>query len=77
MTFQEVLTAINTVGFPIVACCCIAYFFAKTNDNYRNDLKEQNAAHKEETKQLTEAINRNTIVMEKLLTKLDHEEISK
>lgn len=26
MTTQEVLTAISTVGFPIVACCGMYYF---------------------------------------------------
>jgi len=68
---QDILTAIATVGFPIVACCAMAYFFAKVNDNYRNDLKELNREHKEEMTAMTEAINNNTLVIQKLIDKMD------
>lgn len=71
MDIQTILTAISSVGFPIVACCAMAYFFAKTNDNYRNDIKEQNQLHKDETKELVDAINRNSLVIEKLCDRLD------
>ena len=71
MDIQMILTAIGTVGFPIVACCAMAYFFAKVNDNYRNDIKELNASHKEEVKAMTEAISNNTLVIQKLVDSLD------
>lgn len=71
MDIQMILTAIGTVGFPIVACCGIAYFFAKVNDNYRNDIKELNASHKEEVKAMTDAIANNTLVIQKLVDSLD------
>ena len=70
---QEILTAIGTVGFPIVACCAIAWFFNKVNENYRNDIKELSAAHKEEAKAMTEAINQNTLVIQKLCDYLTKE----
>ena len=73
MDFNNVLTAIGTVGFPIVACCAMAYFFALTNKNYRDDLKEQNMLHKEETKNLVNAINNNSMVIQRLIDKLDKE----
>ena len=68
---QEILTAIATVGFPIVACCAMAYFFAKVNENYINDLKELSREHKEEMIGMTEAINNNTLVIQKLIDKMD------
>ena len=71
MDIQMILTAIGTVGFPIVACCGMAYFFAKVNDNYRNDIKELNASHKEEVKAMTDAIANNTLVIQKLVDSLD------
>lgn len=71
MDIQMILTAIGTVGFPIVACCAMAYFFTKVNDNYRNDIKELNASHKEEVKAMTEAISNNTLVIQKLVDSLD------
>lgn len=71
MTFAEVLTAISTIGFPIVACCAMAYFFAKVNNNYRNDIKEINAEHKNEMDAMTTAINNNTMVLQKLVDRMD------
>lgn len=70
MDFSTILTAIATVGFPIVACCGIAFFFNRVNDNYRNDIKEINVQHKEEMQAMTEAINNNTLVIQKLVDKI-------
>lgn len=71
MDIQVLLTAISSVGFPIVACGAMAYFFARQNQNYREDLKEQNQMHKEETKNLVDAINNNSAVIQRLIDKLD------
>ena len=72
MDLNTILTAIGTVGFPIVACIAIAWFFNKVNENYRNDIKELSASHKEEVKAMTEAINQNTLVIQKLCDSLDN-----
>lgn len=54
-----VLNAITTVGFPIVMCGILSWYIYKSQKN-----------HKEEVMQLTEAIQNNTVVMEKILTKI-------
>ena len=81
---QDVITIIQTVGFPIA--CAIAMFMM---------LKKETEAHKEESERLTntindmklafndaiheqensitQAINNNTLVIQKLLDKLDKE----
>ena len=66
MSFSEVLQAITTIGFPIVACIGIAIFFNKINENYRLDIKEINALHHDEMKNMTEAVNNNTLALQKL-----------
>ena len=71
MTIETILTIIGSYGFPICACCAIAWFFNKVNDNYRNDIKELSSSHKEEVKVMTEAINQNTLVIQKLCDSLD------
>lgn len=71
MGINEILTAIATVGFPIVACCAMAYFFSRVNDNYRNDIKEINAQHKDEMDAMTQAINNNTLVIQRLVDRMD------
>lgn len=73
MGIQDVLTAIASVGFPIVACCAMAYFFAKVNDNYRSDVKEITATHKEETSAMTAALNEIKLVIQRLVDKLEDE----
>jgi hypothetical protein len=70
MQVQDILTAIASVGFPIVACCGMAYFFARVNKNYREDIKEIQTQHKEEVGTMTEAINNNTLVIQKLVDKM-------
>ena len=73
MDFNSVAQIIGTLGFPIVDCCAMAYFFARVNDNYRNDIKEIQSSHKEEIAGMTEAINNNTLVIQKLVDRMDRE----
>lgn len=70
MDFQMIIAAVGSLGFPIVACCGMAYFFAKANDNYRQDMKEMNSKHKEEIDKMSEAINNNTKALELLIQKM-------
>ena len=45
-------------------------FFAKANDNYRQDMKEASLRHKEEIDKMSEAINNNTKALELLIQKI-------
>ena len=60
MDLQTVLTAISTVGFPIVAC--IALFWIMWNNQKQ---------HVEETQKLAETINNNTIALTKLVEQIE------
>ena len=60
MDANVIITMIGSLGFPIVACIFIALFFNKTQENYRQDIKEMQATHKQETDKMTEALNNNT-----------------
>lgn len=70
MDANTIITMIGSLGFPIVACIGIAYFFAKANDNYRLDMKEASLRHKEEIDKMSEAINNNTRALELLIQKI-------
>ena len=59
---QDIISAISTVGFPIVMCIILLY-----------EIKQMTESHKEETNALKDALNNNTIVLEKILTKLNIE----
>lgn len=55
MDFATIMQAISTIGFPIVMCLVLLWYIA--------DITEK---HKSETEQFTEALNKNTIVLQKL-----------
>lgn len=73
MDFNTIIEAIGSVGFPIVACIVIAWFFNKVNENYRQDIKELTASHKEEAQSMRDALNNNTLALQKLLDKLERD----
>lgn len=52
---ESIITAISTVGFPIVATLLLGYLFLQEQKN-----------HKVETDSLKEAINSNTLIMTEL-----------
>ena len=55
-----IMQAIGSVGFPIVMCLLLCWFFLKQSEN-----------HKEETKEFTQALNSNTQILQKLADKID------
>ena len=61
MDVQAVTSIITTVGFPI-AVCLICFW-------YINKMQEQ---HKDETDKLAEALNNNTLVIQKLINNLEN-----
>lgn len=71
MDANAIITMVGSLGFPIVACLGMAKFFAKVNDNYRNDIKEMTSQHKEEMNKMTEAINNNTLAIQKLVDNME------
>lgn len=62
---QDIVNIISTVGFPITMCLVLLY-----------EIKEMTDSHKEETSALKDALNNNTVVLEKILTKLNIDERS-
>ena len=67
---NEVVQIVSTLGFPIAmcigACIFIKYQFDANNKNVDDMRKE----HKEEVKSMTEALNNNTLALQRLIDKL-------
>lgn len=68
---NDIVQIISTLGFPIVACLLLGYFVKTQTENYREDIKELQRGHKEEAQRMTEAINNNTLVIQKLCDKME------
>lgn len=62
MDANIILQAITSVGFPIVMCLMLMWY-----------VKEISSKHKEESDKFAEALNNNTLVLQKLCDKLDEE----
>lgn len=73
---NDIMTMITTVGFPIVACIFMAWYVKYQTDNYRAEVKDMQREHKEEIAKVTDALNNNTLAVQRLCDKLDKEEVN-
>lgn len=69
------VSVISSLGFPIVACIYMAKYVKEQNKTNREDVKELNKQHTEEMNtfknEIKEALNNNTMALNKLCDKLD------
>ena len=72
---MDYIQLISTLGFPIVACICMALYVRETTKANREDTKALNEQHSKEMlafkDEIKEALNNNTIALTKLCEKLD------
>lgn len=61
MDANVLITLISSVGFPIVACIGCGWY-----------INKKDGQHKEEVDKFAEALNNNTLVIQKLVDKLDN-----
>lgn len=68
--FNAISELITTVGFPIV-CFLMSGWYVKYRED-KNDEKfdKLNAQHDDESRRLTDAVNNNTLALQKLTDKL-------
>lgn len=55
----DIVTIITNVGFPIAICVMLMWY-----------IRELTSKHQTETKEFTEALNKNTLVLQRLCDKL-------
>lgn len=61
MDVNVIITLISSVGFPIVACIGCGWY-----------INKKDSQHKEEVDKFADALNNNTLVIQKLVDKLDN-----
>lgn len=71
MDFAQVLQAIGTVGFPIVCSGAMMWYVKYITDKNREEISNITEQHKEEISEVTQALNNNTLVIQKLCDKLE------
>lgn len=77
MDANTLITLIGSLGFPIVAAIGVGWYCMRQSDASRADMKEMQAANRAEIAKVTEALNNNTLVIQKLVDKLDKEDDGK
>ena len=63
MDVNMITQLITSVGFPIACTCALFYFWNREREEHETEIKE-----------LKDAINNNTLVMQKLIYKLGGDE---
>lgn len=71
MDFSAIVTIISSVGFPIVACIGLAWYVKYQTDSNNREVSEMRREHKEEIAKVTDALNNNTLALQKLCDRLD------
>ena len=66
MDANTIVTLVGSLGFPICACIGLGWFVT-------SELRTMRSDHKEEMAKMTEAVNNNTIVIQKLVDKMGDE----
>ena len=68
---NDIVSMITTVGFPIVACLFMGWYVKYQTDNYRSEVKDMQKEHKDEIQKVTEALNNNTLALQRLCDKME------
>lgn len=76
MVDMDIITLIQSFGFPVAACAAMAWYVKYITDENNKRLDELNHEHKEEVSSLSTALSNNTLALQKLtdyLTRQDNE----
>ena len=74
MDFNTIIAAIGSLGFPIIACLALGWYVKYTTDSANVRMDNIQKEHKEEVTKMTEALQNNTLAIQRLCDKLDKED---
>ena len=63
---MDIITLIGQYAFPIVACVAMGWYVKDQGDKNREQLDKIMEAHKTEIKDITTALNNNTLAIQRL-----------
>ena len=63
---DQIWSVVGQYAFPIVACVVMGWYVKYIQDNYRKDISDISSRHKEEMDKVTEALNNNTMAIQRL-----------
>lgn len=63
---MDILTLIGQYVFPIVACVAMGWYVKDQGDKNREQISDIMKQHKDEMKEVTTALNNNTLALQRL-----------
>ena len=66
MDTNSIVSIITSVGFPIVMCGAMGWYVKYITDRNHEDMANEREQHDAEMKEVTQAINNNTLAITKL-----------
>lgn len=70
MDISQILEIIGTVGFPIAAAIGLSWYVVTSNKDNNARIDKLQEDHKMEIAKFTEALNNNTMALQKLCDKM-------
>ena len=70
MDFDAITTMISTLGFPIVCFLMCGWYVKYREDKNDDKIEKLNTQHDEENRRMIDAVNNNTLALQKLTDKL-------
>jgi len=70
MDVTTLTSLIGSFGFPIVACLGMGWYVKYQTDNNNERIRQITEDHKKEMKEVTTALNNNTVAITKLCERL-------
>jgi hypothetical protein len=67
MTPNDIVQIVTTVGFPIAMCLILAWYVKTRDDVHTEQINRITEMHKEEARMMTEALQNNTLTVQKLV----------
>lgn len=67
----NIVTIISSLGFPIVACIGLGWYVKYMSDQNSTEVKEMRQEHQAEVQKMTEALNNNTLAIQRLVDKME------
>lgn len=71
MDANTLITMIGSLGFPIIACIGLGWYVKYQTDNNNKEVSEMRKEHQEEISKVTEALNNNTLALQKLCDRIE------
>lgn len=71
MELSTIVTAISSVGFPIIACIMVYKAMLDNNKDFNAQVRDMMKIHSDEIKSLQKSLDDNTAVISRLIDRID------